>query len=278
MVDYEVIQEIIKVETKHDDICLKKIKWGNNPPKLDLRKWMKNGIPQKGFTLTDDELYELYVGLKHYFGEDNEDDEQEYENEQKDYMHDENEEFEIDFRKFLVYSDVGGCEIDGHNVEKIKARVYVVDENGERKPREVVAWLCKDCKAYYIKKSMYKTLKGWGQILCNVYSANMFEELKKGYNPVLLQAESTLHRCGYNVGKKDDLSERARRRILESIIESGTLTKSEIIRHIGYLIERNEVKDNMDEALAKWRADRDWLRGYESTGERVVGVKYIIED
>lgn len=278
MVDYEVIQEIIKVETKHDDICLKKIKWDNNPPKLDLRKWTKSGIPQKGFTLTDDELYELYTGLKHYFGEDDKDNGQENEKEQNDFISDINGDFEIDFRKFLVYSAAGSCEIDGHNVEKIKARVYVVDENGERKPQEVIAWLCRDCKAYFIKKSMYKTLKGWGQILCNVYSVKMFKEYKKGCNPVFLQAESTLHRCGYNVGKKDDLSEKVRRRILESIIESGTLTKQEIISHISYLIERNEVKSNMYEPLAKWSSDRDWLRGNKSTGERIVGIKYIIED
>ena len=90
--------------------------------------------------------------------------------------------------------------------------------------------------------------------------------------------ESILHITGYNVGQTDNLSEEVRHKILEYVMESGLMKKREILYLLGEFIKSRESQSNMQLAVSKWKADRDWLRGYSSTGKRLVGISYIVDE
>ena len=83
---------------------------------------------------------------------------------------------------------------------------------------------------------------------------------------------------GYNVSQKEDLSSMQRQTILQSIVENGLLSKSEVVSSLNYFINQriNRDTDMYDVAISKWREDRDFIL-YSDLGipQRVFGIKSI---
>ena len=83
---------------------------------------------------------------------------------------------------------------------------------------------------------------------------------------------------GYNVSQKEDLSSMQRQTILQSIVENGILSKSEVVSYLNYFINQriNRDTDMYDVAISKWREDRDFIL-YADLGipQRVLGIKSI---
>ena len=83
---------------------------------------------------------------------------------------------------------------------------------------------------------------------------------------------------GYNVSQKEDLSSMQRQTILQSIVENGILSKSEVVSYLNYFINQriNRDTDMYDVAISKWREDRDFIL-YSDLGipQRVFGIKSI---
>lgn len=268
-IPHKVINNLSTVKTQNDVIQVNLVKWGNNPPKYDIRKWSFDGQPLKGFTLSEKELIELFNDLKRCLDEDEEKVEEKLKEEKE----------EIDFRKFVIHSDMSECHRKGHEYEEINSRIYVYSQAHGMQAYIICAYYCMDCKAYYINESTYQALKKRGQLMCQVFTPKTYEQYKEesffGEN---LKPESILHIAGYNVGQKDNLSEEVRHKILEYVIESGLMTKGEIVFLLGKFIETRERMPYLEIAVSKWRADRDWLRGYSSTGKRLVGISYIVDE
>ena len=107
-----------------------------------------------------------------------------------------------------------------------------------------------------------------------VLSADQYEDYINGITPRELKEESKLHMAGYNL--TSGLTKEQRRKILVYSIESGWMTKNEIIGHLTFLIKLNEHKSHAVIAVEKWRGDRDFLVGYNSSGTRIVGIKYFV--
>ncbi|MCR5676425.1 MAG: hypothetical protein K6G13_00125 [Agathobacter sp.] len=280
-IQYEIIENIAKITTKYDEIQVNLMKWGSNPAKYDIRKWSFDGEPLKGFTLSEDELLELYRELK--WNLDDSEDEDLLDDELPfpidDEESEEPREEEIDFRKFVIHSDMSSCNRKGHDCEEINARIYVFSSSAGMQEYVIDAYYCEDCKAYYISESVYNALKQKGNLMCQVFTPQSFEEYKKESNyGANFLPEGILHIAGYNVGQADNLSADERRKILEYIMESGLLKKNEILFRLNEFIKSKESIPNMELAVSKWKADRDWLRGYSSAGKRLVGIKYIIAD
>ena len=278
---HEVIENLATVTTQYDEIQVNLMKWGNNPPKYDIRKWSFEGEPLKGFTLSEEELMEFYRGLKSYFDDEEVDpleEELPFPLDEKVKSEEPREE-EIDFRKFVIHSDMSDCNRKGHEYEEINARIYVYSGQVGMQEYVIDAYYCHDCKAYYINENVYNALKQKGNLMCQVFTPKSFEEYKKestygkDFRP-----ESILHITGYNVGQTDNLSEEVRHKILEYVMESGLMKKREILYLLGEFIKSRESQSNMQLAVSKWKADRDWLRGYSSTGKRLVGIKYVVDE
>ncbi len=252
MIKYERIDNIATIETKYDEIQINYMKWGNNTAKYDIRKWNSEGEPMKGFTLTESELEQLYAALKEHFDPDeNEDEMEESVN-------------VIDFRSFVVHSDMNSCISQGHDFKDLKAYVDVYSSNDGMKEIQIDACFCKDCNAYYIDEAVYNSLKFYGKIMCQLFSKKMFDNMKKYNNFDNLSIENIVHAIGYHVGKEDELSEDERHVILAYAISTGLVTKKQVIGHLGFLIKLNEMKSNMEDSVKKWRADRAWLVGGNS--------------
>lgn len=106
-VNYEIVKKIFSFPygKGNGEIQLNLIKWGDNPAKLDLRKW-SNGKAQKGITFEEEELRALYDELKKYYVEENKDDDEVSDN-------------LIDFRQFIVQSDMKNAKIKDTNIKKL---------------------------------------------------------------------------------------------------------------------------------------------------------------
>lgn len=274
--NYKKQEEIFSIsgEKGFYDIELNIIKWHDNRPKYDLRRW-ESGVPQKnGFTLEKSELKELYDMLKDYYEPKKEDVESISE------IDDSKEEQIIDFRQFVVIDSVTSCIRKNHNISKVRAKVPIYRSFKD----EVVlieaedTYYCEDCKAYYIEEACYEGLKMLGRIMCSVFNRQTFDEFVKNGRSFIqddLAAESKLKVIGYNA-QSGGPNDKERRKILEYAYLSGYMSKKEIVSFLSWLIKMREKQPNMEAAVRKWKADRNWILGIRISNEIPVGIKTII--
>ncbi len=260
------------------DIELNVIKWGINKPKFDLRRW-EEGQPKKGFTLEDSELRNLYEKLKDYYEPEMDEDDEE----DDDSLNDNDsfvEEQIIDFRQFIVIDSISSCIRKNHSLYKVKAKVPIYRSFKD----EVVlveaadTYYCEDCKAYYIEEAAFEGLKAIGPIMCAVFNKDTFEEFVKNgrkFGQDELASESKLKIIGYNV-QKDGPNEKERRKILEYAYLSGYMSKKRIASFLTWLIETREKIPNMQAAVSKWKADRNWVLGIKQSDKAPIGIKSIM--
>ncbi|MCI0397382.1 MAG: hypothetical protein L0322_20940 [Chloroflexi bacterium] len=80
----------------------------------------------------------------------------------------------------------------------------------------------------------------------------------------MLEKHPLLERFGYTVSAKAGLSQRERRKKLDTALttERDPLSLREVVNHIAYLIKRSKRRhdDKMAQAIAKWEQDLDYLR------------------
>jgi hypothetical protein len=87
-----------------------------------------------------------------------------------------------------------------------------------------------------------------------------------------LKEHSALNLLGYNVSEKNGMTSQGRRKLLESIIDSGVLTKAEIMNHLEWLI-RTQKQNHMENAVAEWKSDLRHVTAYRAREQRIVWVK-----
>lgn len=73
--------------------------------------------------------------------------------------------------------------------------------------------------------------------------------------------ESVLHRLGYKVGKTG-LPKSKRRELLKSVIETGELSKNEVINVISRDISMFKNRKNFQYAINDWKDDLDYVTHY----------------
>ena len=189
------------------------------------------------------------------------------------------EEHIIGFKDFLVRTDIYKCRTQGHIIKDVTAIVYCLTKAGEVIKKEIMAGYCQNCDQYYLLNREYDRLKMNYTLLCRVidsteptinkYNNDAFTELNK---------ESILKQYGYTVNQEDGLSAIQRRTILEFLLVSNILTKSEICAHLDWLINTrtyNFAKYKI--ALKKWKEDRYYIEHYQLTNSREVFVKSIVK-
>lgn len=271
--DYKVLKKIATIKDgKTVQIQLNQVKWGSNPVKYDIRKW-EGDKPQKGISLNDEEAESLLLELGKELGYKCEKMNDKSHGEMK--VLEKNVSMEIDYRNFVVHSNTYDCKKLGHDCEEITAVVPLYSD-GYVKTIEFPARFCRTCKAYYISEYTYMQIKKQGHLLCQVASMAEYEKYKKEKTFGELSLESIIHIIGYNVDAKNNLSEKQRRTILIYAIEEGIEKKEKIINHLSYLIKLNEKNPGKSNAIEKWSADRDYLRGYKTGSQKLVGVSKIL--
>jgi len=151
------------------------------------------------------------------------------------------------------------CETQHHDIEQATAILL----NSDGSDIELNVSHCKDCQKFFIRYESYKRYRErFGTILGNI---RMMKNGEYTYDPFDLADESTLHLCGYNVSKKDNLSDTARQTIIAAAIESGAMSKGDVIHLLNYFIEVNGAKIGNELARHKWCVDLDFTLAYKSS-------------
>lgn len=72
---------------------------------------------------------------------------------------------------------------------------------------------------------------------------------------------SILHKSGYSVNQKDNLSDIQRQIIIDKVLQNNLCSPAEVLNHLDWLILHNGVskKKNMDVAVNRWNKDREYL-------------------
>ena len=182
--------------------------------------------------------------------------------------------------QFLVkYSDVR-CRINKHKIVDILAKINVVNEKGNILVVNVNAFYCYDCKRFFINNNEFERIKRIGNPLCPIYEES---KAKSGYAQKFdLKMESLLHSFGYNVSSQEGLTDIQRQSLLKFLIDTGTMTKIDIISHLNYLINSRQGRTNMENAIYKWKLDMNYLnslKGNSNIAKKQVDsikiIKYI---
>lgn len=88
-----------------------------------------------------------------------------------------------------------------------------------------------------------------------------------------LKQHSELNLLGYSVGSTYGLTMQERRRLLGQIMDSGVLSKHEIMNHLEWLINTRIGQDHMDNAVADWKADLIFVSRYQAGTQRTIWVE-----
>lgn len=184
---------------------------------------------------------------------------------------------EIEFVDMVVKCHTISCE-NNHEIEDVTA-VFTIVRNGVISHVEVPAGYCKECDCYFILESAYKSIKQKGRLLCQVVTEAGFRRIKSGnanFSDTWAE-ESPLKIAGYNVDARQNLSTFERQLILEYIVDSGILTKNRIIIYLDGFISTRMSLSNMQNAISKWKEDRDHIVNYKLGSSRHINVGKVTE-
>lgn len=162
---------------------------------------------------------------------------------------------------FLVRINTFKCT-KNHGVEDIIAVFTVLNKNGRISIVEAPAGYCPKCGIFYIHDYMYQRILTYGQPLCTVISEKQYTNGTYLKMNTGMAQQSLLKMCGYTVSATEGLSDDERRRILDSIISNGIMSKFDVIAYLNYFItiRKNDTKD-MSEAIRKWESDIWYVEG-----------------
>lgn len=181
---------------------------------------------------------------------------------------------EVDVRQLIVLKNTLYCSSQ-HNTHDLIAKIPVLNEEGELHYIDIPASYCSDCCRFTILKEEFDKIKDI--VICKIIDETIsyndsFDKTQEN-DFVYGQNKSLLYQYGYNVQTKKNLSKIQRQRILAILIESGIMTKREIIDHIATLIERGSKIESWNAATQKWFEDKCYVADYKSNSL----PKYIID-
>lgn len=180
---------------------------------------------------------------------------------------------EIGLKDFVVRRNVFKCMHNKHEIDNVVAMINI-DDDGKKQQIKISAGYCSQCKVYFILDSTYQSLKKKGMILCRITDEKNY--MRGAYvNGMLLAQESVLMQYGYTVSQTEGLSATSRQKILAVIIDNRIMAKSEIISYLDFFISQRSSRSNMEIAISKWEADREFVENYRLGEYTQFGVKAI---
>lgn len=186
-------------------------------------------------------------------------------------LYDEDNEADIfDDDTLYVHKGTIVCKKNNHCTENATAILM----NTSGKDIELNVSYCCECKKFFISYSTYRHYREkYGPILGNI---KMTQNGEYVWDSLDLADESSLHLCGYNVSQKDNLSDIQRRTIITATIESGAMTKDDIIHLLNYFIDVNGAKKGNEIARSKWCSDLDFVLAYNTEKQKHFVVSKIV--
>lgn len=161
------------------------------------------------------------------------------------------------------------CFRHKHPIECVNATIY----GGNKEVITINANSCIICNKLFISNSYFEQLKYKHKWILGNFQ---FVDKEGRFSSPLTSfaEESPLKICGYNV-KSVDLTEEKRHLILSRIIDSGVLTKTEVINYLERFITLNGSRPSLALARIKWQSDLDFVNQYSSEHQKNFYVKDI---
>ena len=140
-------------------------------------------------------------------------------------------------------------------------------------PVPITVYYEKSTQLYFINEEIYsRARREYGLPYLKLHTAS-FDEGASGKSFSALKMQSELRLLGYNVSASDGLTISARRDLLKEAMDSGILTKTEIMNHLEWLIHSRSKMSNMDNAIAEWKSDLLFVSEYRAFEQRAIWVK-----
>lgn len=162
------------------------------------------------------------------------------------------------------------CERKHHKV--ISATGILTSLEG--KPVKIDVQYCTSCKMYFINQDTYIDYREkLGNLMGNFAFKNYTSA--KGSGSGDWADKSILKLCGYNVDKKNNLSEEKRRFILKNMMIRNILPKYRIEEYLEFFIRMNQDDRDKIMAVRKWKADLNWVRDFNIDQQRHFWINEI---
>lgn len=153
------------------------------------------------------------------------------------------------------------CKKNNHTIESVTG--ILLGKNGET--IKLNTNYCPQCRKCFISYNEYTNYRQrYGALLGNIKIANGSFVT----SDTDLAEESILHICGYSVSQTDNLSKTERHAVLQYLIDSKVSSKPEIISYLEFFIRRNGKRQNLEEAVRRWKEDINWVRDYQINRQR----------
>ena len=160
---------------------------------------------------------------------------------------------------YVYFKLSNSCMNEQHPVESVTMR-SLNSQTGKR--YQVNAYYCSKCKRYFINHEAVRDM-----INRNMYPA--FHYISADHYDGELKPVSQLMLYGYNA-RSDGPSNATRHNILKWVIDSGLMSKPEIIRDLQFKITYNGKRLGNEAARDKWEDDLDFLNTYVVDNTKVI--------
>ena len=182
----------------------------------------------------------------------------------------------ISIKDFLIRKNIFHCAHSDHVIKDITATVSVINRSGKIERVKVAAGYCNTCNVFFIMEPMFNHIMNRGTPLCRVYEWSKIENPSSEGTMDLAQ-QSLLRQYGYTVNATTNLSQLQRIHILEILVDSGIMTKSEIISYLSFFISQRKNNKNMQNAVAKWESDKEYISNYKIGSSENYQIRALIK-
>lgn len=173
-------------------------------------------------------------------------------------------------RSIYVFAHKDIHRFSADNYESVTAMIPCANVSF---PVPITVYYEKSTQQYFINEEIYShACHKYGLPYLKLHTAS-FDEGSSGKSFSALKMQSELRLLGYSVSASDGLTISARRDLLKEAMDSGILTKSEIMNHLEWLIHSRSKMSNMDNAIAEWKSDLLFVSEYRVFEQRAIWVK-----
>lgn len=173
-----------------------------------------------------------------------------------------------------VKGTTASCINKKHTTSDITVQIPVIYESGDIGFEISHAIYCHQCDAYIILKNDFDKINGI--ILCKVIDET-FESKPVSNKFGFDEKQSELYQHGYNVQKKNPLSDKQRHLILLSLLNTGIMNLNQICTHLDKLVQIHKKDNNFALAIKKWKRDRDFITSNSEDIPSYVADKIILK-
>lgn len=177
-----------------------------------------------------------------------------------------NETYDYDSNKcvYVFFRLTNTCVKKNHKIETVTAKTYNAKNSN---PIKVNVFHCTQCDRYFIN---YEALQEY--ISKGIFPALSYKLIRDISGE--LNEASQLMLYGYNV-REGNLSGDERQNILSWIIDSGLMTKAEIIKDLQFKVRYNGSKAGNERAKIKWQDDIQFVSQYVIDNNREIQAEFV---